>query len=174
MKEISQVELGKRIRSAREKLNMSQYRLHEKTKISTTQISAYENGKKNIGLHSLAKIAAALNITMDELYYGQPSLKPINTASNDGELIVNCIHALYEKEVVRALPHEKQNDFVFEQVSLTYRIGFRMFVPILDDLVLKLEDFEKEKGSYPDPEGFKNQLLASAANQINAIPVKRH
>ena len=167
MKEANEIELGKRIRSAREKLNMSQFQLYQKTGISTTQISAYENGKKNIGLHSLAKIALALNLSLDELYYGQPSLKPINTASNEGELIVNCIYALYEKDVIKALPHQENNEFVFSGAEYIYRIGFSEYVTILDDLVLKLDDFESNRNNYPDPDGFKKQLLASAANQIN-------
>lgn len=65
------IELGERIRKARENANLSQYNLHDLTDISVTQISAYENGKRNIGLQSLYKIARATGKTMDELYEGK-------------------------------------------------------------------------------------------------------
>ena len=65
------IELGERIRKAWENANLSQYNLHDLTDISVTQISAYENGKRNIGLQSLYKIARATGKTMDELYEGK-------------------------------------------------------------------------------------------------------
>ncbi len=167
MKEISQLELGKRIKSAREKLNMSQFSLYEKTGISTTQISAYENGKKCLGLQTLAKIASALGLSLDELYYGSASSKPISASANKGELIVNCIYALYEEGVIRPLIRQKANEYVGMGAEYYYRIGFSKFVDVLDDLVQKLKDFQDNKDNYPDPDSFKNQLLAAAAKQIN-------
>ncbi|MBQ4254629.1 MAG: helix-turn-helix transcriptional regulator [Bacilli bacterium] len=167
MKEISQLELGKRIKSAREKLNMSQFSLYEKTGISTTQISAYENGKKSLGLQTLAKIASALGLSLDELYYGSASSKPISASANKGELIVNCIYALYEEGVIRPLIRQEVNEYVGMGAEYYYRIGFSEFVDVLDDLVRKLKDFQDNKDNYPDPDSFKNQLLAAAAKQIN-------
>lgn len=167
MKEISQLELGKRIKSAREKLNMSQFSLYEKTGISTTQISAYENGKKSLGLQTLAKIASALGLSLDELYYGSASSKPISASANKGELIVNCIYALYEEGVIRPLILQEANEYVGMGAEYYYRIGFSEFVDVLDDLVRKLKDFQDNKDNYPDPDSFKNQLLAAAAKQIN-------
>ena len=48
-----------------------------------------------------------------------------------------------------------------------FRIGFSKFINILDDMVLKLNDFERNKENYPDPQAFREQLLASAIKQIN-------
>ena len=48
--------IGKRIREARIRAGLTQNRLHQITDISITQISAYENGNRNIGLTSLKKI----------------------------------------------------------------------------------------------------------------------
>lgn len=162
-------EIGKRIRNAREKLNLSQYQLYEKTGISTTQISAYENGKKCIGLQSLAKIASALNLSLDDLYYGTASHKPISSSVNNGELIVNCVHALYEQGVICALIRHVPDEYVGQGAEWYYRIGFGNYVGILDDLVKKLNSFDVDKKNYPDPDGFKKQLLAAAINQINAM-----
>ncbi len=167
MKTVSKKELGLRIRSAREKVNMTQHDLYEKTGISTTQISAYENGNKSIGLQTIAKIANALNTTIDYIYYGSKELKPVSSAVNKGELIVNCVSALFNQRVVCALPHEEENKYVGMGGGYYYRIGFAEYVDVLDDLVLKLDDFEKNKHNYPDPNSFKAQLLASAAKKIN-------
>ena len=48
-----------------------------------------------------------------------------------------------------------------------YRIGFYKYVDILDKMVAKLKDFEDYKEDYPNPDGFKKQIIAAAANQIN-------
>ena len=167
MGEINQKELGKRIKDARERLKMSQFTLYEKTGISTTQISAYENGKKNLGLATLAKIASALGLSLDQLYFGSESSKPINLSANKGELIVNCIYALYKEGVIRCLPRQKANEYVGMGGEYYYRIGFSNYLGVLDDLVIKLKDFDGDEDDYPDPEGFKKQLLAAAAKKIN-------
>ena len=167
MNVVNDLQLGKRIKQLREKEKMSQHDLYEKTGISTTQLSAYENGKRSIGLHTIIKIASALGVSIDELYYGSPSLRPINVSNNKGELIVNCIAALFDEGVVAALVKEEENEYVAMGAGYYYQIGFNEYVDILDDMVKKLDDFEKNKLNYPDPEGFKKQILASAIKQIN-------
>ncbi len=170
MKTMSLKALGERIRTTRIKRNMSQYDLYEKTGISTTQISAYENGKKSIGLKALVKIAVSLQVSLDELYFGPESKKPIATASNVGELIVNCTYALYEKNVVSSRGHETQSKMDGRGGPLRLvSIGFNKYKEILDNLVHQLDEFERSKKDYPEPESFRNQLLAAAANQINKV-----
>lgn len=173
MNGVNQNELGRRIKNAREKKNMSQHELYEKTGISTTQISAYENGKKSLGLQTLAKISSALGLTLDELYYGSASSKPISSSLNIGELIVNCVYALYRQGVISALVHQEENEYVGTGTGFYYQIGFSNHVDILNDLIIKLKDFEDNKDDYPDPEGFRNQLLAAASKRINARTKKK-
>lgn len=167
------VNLGKRLRKAREEANLTQFQLYEKTGISTTQISAYENGNKSIGLSSLHRIAVATNKTMDELYCGPESARPISSSRNDGELIVNCVAALYDAEVIQANPKERENEFTPMGMEYYFRIGFSKFINILDDMVLKLNDFERNKENYPDPQAFREQILASAIKQINDVLNKK-
>lgn len=167
MKEPLLNEIGQRIKETRVKENVSQAELSELTGISTTQLSAYENGKKGIGLYVLARIAHALNTTIDALYFGPESIKPISTANNKGELIVNCMNALFAQEVVKLLPHEEKNPFVFDNYSIVYRLGFYSHLNSIEDLVEKLTDFEKNKDNYDDPVNFKKQILKAAANEIN-------
>ena len=162
-------ELGKRLRKAREDAKLTQFKLYEITGISTTQISAYENGNKSIGLGSLYKIALATGKTIDELYVGSENMKPISSAKNEGEMVVNCIDALFDAGVVQYNYRTRHagNDFVVEGGEFFYKIGFAKYVDILDDMVSKLADFKKNKDTYPDPENFRKQILASAAKQIN-------
>jgi len=164
--EINLIELGKRIRKAREKAKFTQYQLAEKTGISTTQLSAYENGKKNIGLYSISRISVATGVTMDEIYFGDNELKPIHQACNEGELVANCISVLVEKKILSSY-----------SVEMFYPQNVEGFPPniaffcnhyqIINDLILKLLDFEDNKNTYPDPLGFKKQIISSAASRIN-------
>lgn len=167
--EIDLNDLGLRIKSAREEAHLTQCQLHDITGISITQISGYENGTRSIGLVSLQKIAEATNKTMDEIYNGKVEQKPIKKSFNKGELIVNCVSALVEQNVITSLPKQKENEFVPSGSEFYYRIAFQKYVYILDDLVSKLIDFENNITNYPDPQSFKKQLLAAASNQINAV-----
>lgn len=163
------VKLGKRLRKAREEANLTQFQLYEKTGISTTQLSAYENGNKSIGLYSLYRIAAATKKTMDELYCGSENFKPIASSKNDGELIVNCFVSLLDAKVIQIVSKADKNEFAPSVFGGYFHIGFFKFIGILDDLALKLSDFERNKGNYPDPESFREQLMASAIKQINDV-----
>ncbi len=157
--------IGKRIKDAREKANLTQARLHELTGISITQISAYENGNRNIGLTSLKKIAIATKTTMDQLYSGGQEEQPIADTNNKGKLIINCISALFDNDVIAT--SLKPTESVKNGIKHYCRITFKDFIDILDDYVCKLADFNANITDYPDPEGFKNQLYAVAAKKIN-------
>ena len=103
------VEIGKRIKKARLEANLTQKQLHELTNISITQISAYENGTKNIGIHSLNKIAKATNKTMDEIYNCNIIAKSLNEASTVQELIVYCIDILVQLKVITCINSKKES-----------------------------------------------------------------
>ena len=104
---------------------------------------------------------------MDELYCGSENSKPITSSRNEGELIVNCVAALFDSGVIQANLKQRENEFVPMGMEYYYRIGFSNFITIIDDMVLKLNDFENNKDNYPDPNAFREQILASAAKQIN-------
>lgn len=167
------VSIGKRIKSAREKAGLTQARLHDMTNISITQISAYENGNRNIGITSLKKIADATGTTMDELYSGRKEDIPVSKSFNEGKLIINCITALFERRVISSLPRQNQNEYVPMGFEYYYQIGFCNYVDILDDYISKLVDFEANKDDYPNPSEFKNQLVEAAAKKINNAIAQR-
>lgn len=58
-----------RIKFLRSKKNISQYKLAEITGLSQSQISKIENGKRSIKDSELIKIAFALNISAQELFF---------------------------------------------------------------------------------------------------------
>ena len=88
---------------------MTQRDVYEATDISTSQLSAYENGKQMIGLVSLAKIAKALDTSIDRLYFGKPSEAFLNETEDFGETVVNCfkkhetIHIYNNNDIVRGM-----------------------------------------------------------------------
>ena len=53
MVNIDAAQIGDRLRKARIDAGLAQYQLHLLVDISASQISAYENGCRSIGLHSL-------------------------------------------------------------------------------------------------------------------------
>jgi transcriptional regulator with XRE-family HTH domain len=62
------VSLGKRIQSLREKQDLTQEQLEEKTGVHTNYISSIERGQKNVTVKTLLKIAAGLNVEVNELF----------------------------------------------------------------------------------------------------------
>lgn len=66
--------IGDRVKAIRGTLNLSQQELAEKSGISKTQISRMENGEqKNPQLQTVISIATALNLTVQELIFGEES-----------------------------------------------------------------------------------------------------
>ena len=67
IREISTVELGKKIKIFRKKHNLSQHGLAKLLKISSSQVSKYEKGTDFPGIKVLFKIAEVSDITLDYL-----------------------------------------------------------------------------------------------------------
>ncbi|MBS1892150.1 MAG: helix-turn-helix transcriptional regulator [Actinobacteria bacterium] len=63
-------QLGRRIRRRRHFLDLSQEILAERSGIHRTQFSLYENGRRMPLASSLIKLAAALEISVDQLVVG--------------------------------------------------------------------------------------------------------
>lgn len=80
--------LGNRIRTYRQKLNMSQQVLGERTDYSVQHISHIETGKTKMSVECLFDIANALNVSLDELACGY-----VNSAS---VVLDNELHSLLE------------------------------------------------------------------------------
>lgn len=65
-----QAELGKRVRDRRQALGLSQEELAERANIHWTYVSGIERGKRNPSLSSLAHLATALDLRLEDLIKG--------------------------------------------------------------------------------------------------------
>lgn len=61
--------MGCKIREVREAKNISQEELSQKSGVSRSIISALENGKTNTTSKTLANIAKALGVSVDQIFY---------------------------------------------------------------------------------------------------------
>lgn len=155
--------IGNNIRTSRLSLGITQNVLAGKSKIATTQLSAYENGHKMIGLTSLAAIAKALGKSLDELYFGDTSKKPIVSSENKEELTINCFATLVDLGVIQLVPPLAYSDYSENETSTLKFVGNES---LFKDLCNKLEDFNESLADYPDPEKVKENILAVAVKRL--------
>lgn len=155
--------LGKRIRAAREALNMSQKDLYDKTKIKDSMISDFERGVREPSTANLAKIAHALNTTMDKLYFGDESNEVINSAPDVGMRIVNCFTLLYLSEAIS----DVQDEADFGMGSVQPHVNLWKDAWAIKRLLSNLEEYKRNFSTYPDPASYLEQTKKSVANEIN-------
>lgn len=60
-------QLGKRIRTERQNLNLTQEKLAEKVEVSEAYIGQIERGERNLALDTLVRLANSLGVTVDYL-----------------------------------------------------------------------------------------------------------
>jgi len=172
--------IGNNIRRARKAKEWSQAQLSRATGISTSALSAYENDKKRPGLDTLALIATSLGVSLDQLYFGESDSSFIASATNRGRLIVNCIYELWKQRVLSESSLYRDDADALHALgihwsgNLPYEVDAYLRCPRIVRrngqivrLLESLADFEKNKSSYPRPELYLEQILESAANNIN-------
>jgi transcriptional regulator with XRE-family HTH domain len=86
------IEVGKRIKNARNKKNFSQNRLAEASSLSRTSITNIEKGRQHLPIHTLYAIANVLEINVAELL-------PDQNQSFDKVLLENVPKNLQKKEL---------------------------------------------------------------------------
>ena len=74
--------LGERIKALRSEAGLSQAELAEHVGGDGRQISRYENGRITPSLDALARIAQALNISLDHLVFDDIDRRPLHTPNN--------------------------------------------------------------------------------------------
>lgn len=82
--------IGLRIREIREVLNMTREEFSEKCDISTSFLSAVENGKKAITSKTLYKICDAANISADYIIHGKHE-------DFETDMIIEMLHSMEPK-----------------------------------------------------------------------------
>lgn len=156
--------IGKNIKDARNNKKWSQSKLSAATGISNTTISAYENGKKEPGLVTLANIATALEVSLDQLYFGNENEAFLNKAPDKGTKAVNSMFMLWELHAIGS----GDNDSYPERYSLGNEVVLdHPYTKPLIRLLKTLESFQQSKATYSDPDIYLNQIKQSVANEIN-------
>ena len=84
--------LGKRIREIREKIGVTQEKLAFKAKISPSFLSHVERGTKKASLETMKRIADALGVPVQNLFY--PPKEPIAYLTSDQDLFTRRLESL--------------------------------------------------------------------------------
>lgn len=90
--DVNYFELGRRIRTRRSQLRMTQEALAEYTDLSIPHISHIETGKTKVSLESLVRIANALHTTVDQLLYDSLVESRPLIHNELADLICDCSH----------------------------------------------------------------------------------
>lgn len=151
--------IGQNIKTAREAKNWSQKKLAEATRISNTLICSYETGKRTPGLSTLALIAEALDVSIDELYFGDNNVNFITKAGDDGHKIANCVYQLFKLGAI-----DGSITLGINGPSMGMAPSFRE--PI-SRLLRIADEVHQASETYPDPDLVIDQLLESVAAEIN-------
>lgn len=159
-----EITIGRNIREARKNKQWSQSNLSAATGISNTTISAYETGKKEPGLVTLANIATALEVSLDQLYYGNGNEAFLNKASDKGTKAVNSMFMLWELNAVGT----EKSDFFNERNLLEDELAlYYPYAKALHRLLVTLQSFKQSESTYVDPDVYLDQIKKSVANEIN-------
>lgn len=81
---MTNINIGKKLQAVREKLGLTQKQVWEYLGISSTQLSYYENGKREIGLADLNRLAQLYGYSME--YF----------VKNDSDMDVNDISLAFK------------------------------------------------------------------------------
>lgn len=167
--------IGDNIKSVRLSQGLSQQALADKCDFSNTILSQYENGKKTPNLVTTAKIAKALKVSIDRLYYGDENNAFINAEADVGRKIVNSIYLLWSQGVIsyfenykygyNSVPSDFLNEDEIKRVGIFLNV--REHSTPIRRLINTLNEFSERKDTYPDPDAYLEMLFASVASEIN-------
>jgi len=169
--------IGKNIKDVRLERGYSQEELSNKCGISNSTLSAYENSKKIPNLITIAKIARALEVNIERLYYGDENNSFINAVPDEGRKIVNCIYVLWDLGVIRYFENLYASNMLMLETGDITRAGF--FLEIINHsmsikrLISSLNEYQARKNTYADPEKYLEMLLDSYATEINQVIKKQ-
>ena len=100
---VSQVEIGQRIRTARERVGMTQEEFADAVKKDQRAISEYENGKRKVPAVELAVFADELSVPVSYFYEGDK-----HTDTLDQIILQEC----------RKLPSEEAKEAVLQVIRI--------------------------------------------------------
>lgn len=164
--------IGENIREVRLEKKLSQETLADRCGFSNTTLSSYENGRRDPSLDTIAKIAHALGVTIDRLYYGDENEAFITSETDEGRKVVNAVYYLWEIDAMGYYENfslRTSNSFYAsgnDQPRGMFLLLQKYSTPI-KRLITSLDEFREKKETYSDPEQFLEYLLSSVANEID-------
>lgn len=158
--------IGERIRFYRETKNISQMELARRSDISNTSISNFEKGRQTPSLVTLAKLSQALEISLDDLFFGDISERFITAAEDEAAAIVNSICKLWDTGVLTIWQGEKFDNDIEDYFPDESHLKLQRFQSEIIRLMKGLRDFEQHKESYQDSQGFLKALKESVTTEI--------
>lgn len=159
--------IGKNIREVRLERRLSQEAVALKCDFSNTTLSAYENSKKIPNLVTIAKIAKALNVSIDRLYYGDENIAFISSENNIGRKVVNAVYYLWSEDVVAYREDHSNDMYRASNEKYEYSLLINRFPFAIRRLILALNEYKNKQNTYNDPDTYLNMLLDSVAKEIN-------
>lgn len=157
--------IGPNIIKARQAKGWTQKRLADETKISPASLSSYEHDRQMPSLATLAKIARALGVSIDSLYFGDSDIAEIATAESKGRTAAYAISKLWSMGIL-GIPVEKEIGSGYDRFEFTGIHVPMCFKPV-NRFLNRLEEFKQNESTYPDPDAYLKQLIGSVANEID-------
>ena len=161
----------KNIREVRLEKNLSQEKLAKICGFSNTTLSAYENRRKIPNISTIAKIAKALDVSIERLYYGDENTAFINSEPDIGKRVVNSVYFLWSEGIIS---YYERFSYGFNPMMESDSNGpggvflyIHKYSPQIKRLISSLKEFNERKTTYTDPDNFLKMLLSSVANEIN-------
>ncbi len=112
MEENIMLQIGKRLRKQREKMNMVREEFAEKAGISPQFLAEIENGKKGMSVATLYKISKNFNISADYLLFGHLSSETLTNASKETTYLLSEPYRSYTEDIIEIV-----NNIIIESQS---------------------------------------------------------
>lgn len=159
--------VGANIKKYRESQHKTQQQIAEAVNIQTSQLSAYENGKRTPNIDTLARIAKALEVSIDELYYGGSSSSQPGALLSEGHLIARAMSDLYNNGVLGRVVCGAETHDAYGETFRFNCITISGHLKAVDRLLKLLADLKNNRDTYSDPENRLNEICESVAKEID-------
>lgn len=100
MKENIMIQIGKRLRKQREKVNLTREEFAEKAGISPQFLAEIENGKKGMSVATLYKICTNFNISSDYLLFGHLSSENLSDSAKETIHLLSEPYRTYTEDII--------------------------------------------------------------------------
>jgi len=168
--------LGENIRNTRKEKGLSQLKLSDLCSIKDSTLSLYENGKKFPNLDTCARIAKALEVSIDQLYYGDENTSFMPSEIDNTKKTIYALYHLwdtglieYDEYLYDASPVRSNGN----HKSFGFFLEIKKYPEIIKRLFSQLNDYKKNIMTYDNPDDQLKSILSSAAASIDIEEASR-